>query len=131
MIDASNNIADRVSRAPRVQRAVVDDWGNFGNFRLFVFLERGPDVDLRAIRRSLVAAVKEHACIGAHLRTVVMPKRRYSRGFGTVSEFSGWSNDGRAPHEEGEISIDLDFIAYCPASNSFPSVQPGGAFRFG
>jgi len=130
MIQAARQVAEDVKLAPGVTDAQIDDWGRFGNFSLFIYLQEGPGVNLRAIRKFLVAAVRKHKGLGAHLRSVIMPKRVYSR-WGRECIFDGWSNDGRPRTGRGEISVSLDFIEYSPATNSFPAVQPDGPFEFG
>lgn len=130
MIEAARAVAKAIEPLPGVTSSWIDDWGHFGNFSMFVRIAERSDVDLRAIRRGLKAAVKQFAP-KAELRSVIMPKRIYtSAGWGR-RQFAGWNSDGRKFEGRGEITISLDFHRFDASTNSFPALQPKGAFEMG
>ena len=129
-IASAKKFAESLLVIPGVNSSIVDDWGSFSNFRLFVSVANNATVDLRSIRTAMKRALKTRAS-GAHLRSVVMPRRIYASGAFGRRRFVGWDSDGRRYENEGVISIDLDFHEFDHASNSFPAVQPSGPFKLG
>ena len=130
MIAAAKQVAEAVQATPGVLSAWADDWGQFGNFSLFVKIDASPEIDLRQLRRNLKEAVKRFAP-GGELRTVIMPRRRYTPPGEGRRSFAGWDSDGIRYEGYGLVSVSLDFFKFSPATNSFPAIQPDGPFEFG
>ena len=133
MREIAGTIARKITEQGKnfgVDECIVDDFGRYGNFSLLCYMDfykqngRGyfpndkAKFNMRKIVNLIKSVIREHKNDGAIFRSHESPEGIYSSAYGQKS-FDGY--------ECRYISIDLDFIPYHAATNTFATQQVVGS----
>lgn len=133
MREVAGTIACKITEQGKnfgVVECIVDDFGRYGNFSLLCYMDfhkqnsRGyfpnnkAKFNMRKIVNLIKSVIREHKNDGAIFRSHESPEGIYYSAYGQKS-FDGY--------ERQYISIDLDFIPYHAATNTFATQQVVGS----
>lgn len=109
-VDGVKEACRLLAQQPGIKAAMVDDWGRFGNFTVFVTPQTPNRHTTRRLRSQVKLALTNAGC-SAHVRKVFAPdpvRRRDADGRLKVVGYA-----------RAAWTVDIDYQTYDPNSNTF------------